>query len=76
MLIPMALLVDAIPQILFRRSIAAKENVFIFEDDIEFLPYDNLNEIIDQCCEELEILIESDIFWQFTQTCFSKSNRL
>ncbi len=59
-------------------ALRQKKNVFIFEDDIEFLPYDNLTEIIDQCCEELESIDWSLVYFSgnLLRPAFQKSNRL
>lgn len=59
-------------------ALRQNKNVFIFEDDIQFLPHENLKEIIDQCCEELENT-NFDVFYlggNLLKPAFQKSNRL
>jgi GR25 family glycosyltransferase involved in LPS biosynthesis len=43
-------------------ALRQKKNVFIFEDDIQFIGHHNLYEIIEETCEELE-KIKFDVFY-------------
>ena len=59
-------------------ALRQNKNVFIFEDDVQFLPHENLKEIIDQCCEELENT-NFDVFYlggNLLRPAFQKSERL
>lgn len=59
-------------------ALRQNKNVFIFEDDVQFLPHDNLKEIINQCCEELESIDWSLVYFSgnLLRPAFQKSNRL
>lgn len=59
-------------------ALRQKKNVFIFEDDVQFLPHDNLKEIINQCCEELESIDWDLVYFSgnLLRPAFQKSNRL